>query len=209
MSLEDALKDADAADAAGELVYQEIADKHSVERSTLSRHHRGVTRTMQGKAIAQQLLTPLEELELVTYIDQLTVQPMPPSREMIANFASTMAKRSVSDDWVSGFLTRQSDALTSRWTFAMASNRHAAESYDNYSKYFAMSELKISKKNIEAAHTYNIDEKAFMIGVLGKSKRIFSKTQDASRGSQSYSAGCNKLCASKHLYGILLRGLHI
>lgn len=28
MSLEDALKDADAADAAGELVYQEIAGKH-------------------------------------------------------------------------------------------------------------------------------------------------------------------------------------
>jgi hypothetical protein len=28
-------------------VYQEIADEHSVERSTLSRHHRGVTRTMQ------------------------------------------------------------------------------------------------------------------------------------------------------------------
>jgi hypothetical protein len=42
MSLEAALKEADAANAAGELVYQEIADKHGVNRSTLSRHHRGV-----------------------------------------------------------------------------------------------------------------------------------------------------------------------
>ena len=177
MSLEAALKDAEAADAAGKLVYQEIADKHGIDRSTLSRHHRGVTRTIQEKAIAQQLLTPPEELELVTYIDQLTVQHLPPTREMIANFASTIAKRDVSDDWVSGFLTRQSDALTSQWTSAMASDRHAADSYDKYSKYFDMLERKISEKNIEAAHTYNMDEKGFMIGVLGKSKRIFSKTQ--------------------------------
>jgi predicted regulator of amino acid metabolism with ACT domain len=101
MLLKDALKDADADDAGAELVYQEVADKHSVERSTLSQHHRGVTRTMQEKAIAQQLLTPLEELELVTYIDQLTVQHLPPTREIIANIASTMAKRDVSDDWMS------------------------------------------------------------------------------------------------------------
>jgi hypothetical protein len=58
MSLEATLEDADAANAAGELVYQEIADKYGIDFSTLSRHYRGVTRTMQEKAIAQQLLTP-------------------------------------------------------------------------------------------------------------------------------------------------------
>ena len=39
MSLEAALKDADAANVASELVYHEIADKHGVDRSTLSRHY--------------------------------------------------------------------------------------------------------------------------------------------------------------------------
>jgi hypothetical protein len=93
MSLEAALEDTDAANEAGELVYQEIADKYSIDCSTLSRPYRGVTRTMPEKAITQQLLTPLEELELETHIDQLTVQRLPPTREMIANVASTITKR--------------------------------------------------------------------------------------------------------------------
>ena len=42
MDLEAALEAADAADAAGELCYQEIADKSVVSRSTLSRQHRRV-----------------------------------------------------------------------------------------------------------------------------------------------------------------------
>ena len=97
MPLEAALEDADAADAAGELVYQDIADKHGIARSTLSRHHRGVVGTMKDKAINQQLLTPPEELELVTYIDRLTVEHLPPTREMIANFASAIAETEVSE----------------------------------------------------------------------------------------------------------------
>ncbi len=55
MSMEDALEDADAVDAAGELCYQDIADNHGVERSTLSRKHRGVTGFIEDKAINQQL----------------------------------------------------------------------------------------------------------------------------------------------------------
>ena len=49
---------------------------------------------------------------------------------MIANFASSIAKKDVFDSWAS----------------AMASDRHAADSYDKYSKYFDMLDLKIAKK---------------------------------------------------------------
>jgi hypothetical protein len=58
----------------------------------------------------------------------------------------------------------------------MASERHAADSYSKYSLYFDMLELKISKKGIEPEHTYNMDEKGFMIGKIGKQKRVFSRT---------------------------------
>jgi hypothetical protein len=47
MTLEDALGEARAADARGELCYQKIADTHGVDRSTLSRRHRGVQGSMQ------------------------------------------------------------------------------------------------------------------------------------------------------------------
>jgi hypothetical protein len=58
----------------------------------------------------------------------------------------------------------------------MASERHAANSYSKYSLYFDMLELKISEKGILPEHTYNMDEKGFMIGRIGRQKRVFSRT---------------------------------
>ena len=59
----------------------------------------------------------------------------------------------------------------------MTSERHAADSYEKYSSYFDLMELKIAERGVGPEHTYNMDEKGFMIGCIGKSKRIFSKTQ--------------------------------
>jgi hypothetical protein len=176
MSLEAALEDARAPDAAGELVYQKIADWHGVDRSTLSRRHRGVQGTMQQKAEQQQHLTHDEELELVSYIDQLCREHLPPTREMIQHFASTVCGIDVGATWVTRFLQRHHDALTPQWTSTMASDRHAADSYGEYSEYFDMSELKMSERCKEPEHTYNMDEKGFMIGRTGRQKRVFSRT---------------------------------
>ena len=177
MSLEAAIKDAEAANAAGELVYQKIADKHGVDRSTLSRNHRRVSGSVEQKNINQQHLTPEEEAELVAYIDDLTEQHLPPTREMIQSFASSIAGKLVSESWVTRFINRHSDELTPRWTSAMAADRVAADSYDKYKLYYDMLRTKIEEYSIEPEHTYNMDEKGFMIGCIGKSKRIFSKSK--------------------------------
>ncbi|KAH7394724.1 hypothetical protein BKA66DRAFT_599093 [Pyrenochaeta sp. MPI-SDFR-AT-0127] len=59
----------------------------------------------------------------------------------------------------------------------MDSVRHAADSSDKYKLYFDLLQHKMTEYDLlEAAHnTYNMDEKGFMIGVVGRSKRIFSK----------------------------------
>jgi hypothetical protein len=59
----------------------------------------------------------------------------------------------------------------------MDSNRHNAESGYKYKLYFDLLQQKITEYNIEPAHTYNMDEKGFAIGVLGRTKRIFSRRQ--------------------------------
>ena len=177
MSLEAAIKDAEAANAAGELVYQKIADKHGVDRSTLSRNHRRVSGSVEQKNINQQHLTPEEEAELVAYIDDLTEQHLPPTREMIQSFASSIAGKLVSESWVTRFINRHSDELTPRWTSAMAADRVAADSYDKYKLYYDMLRTKIKEYSIEPKHTYNIDKKGFIIRCISKSKRIFSKSK--------------------------------
>jgi hypothetical protein len=57
----------------------------------------------------------------------------------------------------------------------MASVRHAADSYDKYRAYFDVIEYNVQKYDILPQNRYNMDEKGFMAGVLGKQKRVFSK----------------------------------
>ncbi|KAJ8113304.1 hypothetical protein OPT61_g4534 [Boeremia exigua] len=57
----------------------------------------------------------------------------------------------------------------------MDSNRHHADSESKYIVYFDVLHSKIIQYSIEARDTYNMDEKGFAIGVVGRSTRIFSR----------------------------------
>jgi hypothetical protein len=94
---------------------------------------------------------------------------------MIQNFASTIAREPVSESWVTRFINQHSIHLISRWAASMDSNRHQADSGDKYSLYFDLLGDKIKEYDIEPRHTYNMDEKGFLIGVIGRSKRVFSR----------------------------------
>ena len=96
---------------------------------------------------------------------------------MVQNLASTVAQERVSESWVMRFLHCHHDRLTSQWTTGMDSNRHNAESEYKYKLYFELLQQKITQYSLEPEHMYNMDEKGFAIGVLGRSKRIFSRRQ--------------------------------
>jgi hypothetical protein len=57
----------------------------------------------------------------------------------------------------------------------MDNNRHQADSGAKYSLYFDLLGDKITHYSIHPRHTYNMDEKGFLIGITGRSKRIFSR----------------------------------
>ena len=57
----------------------------------------------------------------------------------------------------------------------MDKERHNADSWRKYEQYFGLMNKKIEQYRIEARHTYNIDEKGFEIGKVGRAKRIFDK----------------------------------
>ena len=81
--------------------YAEIAKKHSVARSTLSRKHQGISGSRA-------------EAELVKYIEDLTERKLPPTREMVQIYASDIAGHPDSESWVTRFLHRHQDELTSQ-----------------------------------------------------------------------------------------------
>jgi hypothetical protein len=175
MSLEEAVTERRETDTDKPIPYTQLAEKHGVGRSTLSRRKQGLSVLRDEKAIAQQLLTPTQEAELVEYIERLTERHLPPTRTMIKNFASEIARKELSDSWVTDFLHRNRDHLISQWATAMDSDRHKANSWGKYKQYFDLMHCKMTQYSIVAENTYNMDEKGFAIGKISKSKRIFSK----------------------------------
>ncbi|CAE7002980.1 HTH Tnp Tc5 domain containing protein [Pyrenophora teres f. teres] len=114
------------------IVYQQYADKYNVSRSTLSRRHRGVSRSRADYTADKQSLALHQELELVRYITKLTKQGIPPTREMIRNFSSEVAHQQLSESWVTRFINRHEIYLISKWTSAMDRTRHLADSEPKY-----------------------------------------------------------------------------
>jgi hypothetical protein len=145
-------------------------NKYDVVRSTLQRRHRDQMRTRELTHLA---LNPQHEYELVQYIKELTERRTPPTRAMIRNFASFLVGREVSYRWVSRFLNRNNNRLVSRWQTGMDRDRHKADLEARYSLYFDLLHDKMEENGILSGQTYNMDEKGLMIGVTGRSKRIF------------------------------------
>jgi hypothetical protein len=160
-----------------DLVYQEYADWFGVDRVTLAQRHQGRQGLQTAKIFDQKKLTPQQEEELVLYIGDLTRRGLPPTRAMIQNFASTIAHKRVSLAWVTRFKARHHNALISKYTTAMDTTRHAADSYIKYKLYFDLLHGKMEEHEIEPKNSYNMDKKGFMIGVIGCSKRTFTRTQ--------------------------------
>ncbi|KAF1354365.1 hypothetical protein EJ07DRAFT_69598, partial [Lizonia empirigonia] len=112
----------------GEQSVQAVADNHGVWRSTMQRRMDGRTVPRTEHTANTRKLSLQQEDELVLYIESLTARRLPPTRAMIQNFASEIARERVSERWVSRFLIRHNNSLTPQWTDAMDRDRHQADS---------------------------------------------------------------------------------
>lgn len=108
--------------------FSAIARKHGVVRSTLIRRHRVETQPRIVKAISQQALTPMQEQELVRWINRMNDRLIPPLGRLVRNWTSTIAKKEVGKKWVYGFLDRHEDELVYKWTTPMDRDHHKADS---------------------------------------------------------------------------------
>jgi len=95
------------------LVYTNIAERHGVSRTTLSRAHRGVQVPRYVEYHNNRRLNDQQEHDLLKYIEKLTARHLPPTRSMVQNFASTVVQGHVSESWVTRFLHRHRDQVTS------------------------------------------------------------------------------------------------
>jgi hypothetical protein len=138
---------------------------------------KGATRSHQIKASSQLKLHPDHEAALVQYIGDLTRRGLAPTRAMIQTFASEIADEGVSESWVTRFINHNHNHLTSKWTNGIDAPRHRADSGLKYKQYYDLLHGKMHEHDVQPQHTYNMDERGFMIGVTGRTKRVFSRRQ--------------------------------
>jgi hypothetical protein len=167
------------------LVYAQIARKYGVEPTTPARRHKGASTSLNTRFKNQQAIHPQQEQELLQYIKGLKRKGLPATRAMIQIFASQMAKRELGVNWVDSFIKQYPEELISKWTMGMDNSRHKADSGSKYSLYFDLIREKIEQYDIEPCHTYNMDEKGFMLAVVSRSKRIFSSASYKERKRRS------------------------
>jgi hypothetical protein len=148
--MEAALASIESLDEGEHFTYTNVTKFYKVDRSTLSRRYRKVQAPKAEQAINQQLLSPHQEKERVV-------------------------KKEVGKGWVDRFVARNKCQLLTKWSSGMDRNRHEADSKHMYSLYFDLLEWKISEYSVLPENTYNMDEKGFMIGKIGRSKRVFSR----------------------------------
>jgi transposase len=130
--IQEAIEVIESHELGDEISYREVAKRVGVDRSTLSRRHQRKTRSNAEESRQRQLLNPQQELELVRYIEKCTRRGLLLMREMVADFAGAVAKWEVSESWVTRFLNRHADQLTTRWSAGIDRERHETDSGERY-----------------------------------------------------------------------------
>jgi hypothetical protein len=91
-----AIADLESRDRAESYMYDEVADKYGCSRSAVSRRWRGVLRPRADGVADSLALPPLQERELIEYITKLHFEGLAPTREIVRNFRTEIARRELS-----------------------------------------------------------------------------------------------------------------
>jgi len=154
---------------------QATANKYSIDRTTLSRHWRGVQGSKEDGYNSQRLLDTAQSQALIKYINDVSERGLPPTNHMVRTFASHIAGRLPGPHWTSRWVRAHNDQLKSGYLCSIDSARKKADSALYYSLYFELLARKLAEYSIQPQNIYNVEEKGFLIGYLQKTKRIFTK----------------------------------
>ena len=122
---------------------------------------------------AQQVLTPMDEKAVIRWIKALEGCGFPPKVVHVRQAAELIIKKEVGDHWITRFLNRHPE-VAAKFTSPMERARIEAASPYIIRDHFMKLGRAIKSKNIQAAETYNMDEKGFLMGLAQASKVICS-----------------------------------
>jgi hypothetical protein len=117
----------------------EIAKKWEVGRHALSRRHKGETTSRRDFfSNHKQCLTDIQEQYLIDQINRLTDRGIPPTSQMVKNFAEEIIGRPVGKNWTGEFVKRHRDVLKSLYLRNIDNQRVKGQYAPAYRLFFTL-----------------------------------------------------------------------
>jgi hypothetical protein len=118
--------------------YNRIAEEYGVDRTRLSRRHRGICTSIQEAREFQRLLSTQQETALVNHINRLSEAGIPPTPSMVRVFAFEICRKWPGNHWVARFVEAHKDTLKSAYLYGFDLKRKRADNYYMIKKYFEL-----------------------------------------------------------------------
>jgi len=146
-----------------------------LHRTTISRRAKGQIQSRQDYRETCGLLSRAQKERLLKYIDDLTRRGLPPNHQNVRTFAFNISGKWPGKNWASRFIQENKDTITSKYLVGFDLNRKKADNWWLIDHFFTLLQEKWEKYKYAPHNVYNLDEKGFLIGILKKMRRIFTK----------------------------------
>jgi transposase-like protein len=119
--------------------YAQTAREYGVDPTTLRRRHKGKQVSRHQAAFeSKSLLTETQEQVLISHIKRLSERVIPPTSQMVRNFAVEIGKERPGKNWVYEFNRRHTDELDLRYLKGFDFNRKHADRLKSYQAWFQL-----------------------------------------------------------------------
>jgi hypothetical protein len=117
--------------------YAAIARKWEIDRSTLSRRHRGETGpNRDATSYVRRQLTDAQEDILIGHINKLSDRGLPPTPQIVKNIAEEIAHVALGKNWVPRFCQRHQDRLKSVYLRTINHKRKIADNSHHFQHFY-------------------------------------------------------------------------
>ena len=123
--------------------YSTAAKKFNVNRSTLSRRHRGITTSReQFTSNFKKNLTNAQEEQLLHYINALTHQGLPPTHQMLENLVVEVLQKPIGKNWTHNFVARHHDRIQSKFLRSIEIKRVKADNEEYFKDFYQLASIR-------------------------------------------------------------------
>ena len=120
----------------------QTAKTFGVVESTLRRRWKGISTSRQeASSLYKQRLTKAQEDALISQINRLTDRGMPPTTNMVKNFAEEIIEGPVGKNWTGDFVRRHKDQLKSLYLTNIDSKRMKSEYAPSFKMFYDLVNL--------------------------------------------------------------------